>query len=198
MFSGDFASLRILLRTADSTQCLVVSTGARSLESTNHKGLAMVVSYASVYADRQAHIRQKISVLQHAPSTHLPTRPGDPTPTLRNLDPLQHPFSRARERMRALNAAKMERLFAKPFVAALEGHVDAVETMARKPDSLDMVASGSWDGGMCVSSTYPGQFLIRMQALFYMTSHNGEESYTLKTRTWARSLAYVSPTTIGC
>ncbi|KAI0725054.1 WD40 repeat-like protein [Fomitopsis betulina] len=90
----------------------------------------------------------KISVLQHAPSTHLPTRPGDPTPTLRNLDPLQHPFSRARERMRALNAAKMERLFAKPFVAALEGHVDAVETMARKPDSLDMVASGSWDGGL--------------------------------------------------
>ncbi|EPT01980.1 hypothetical protein FOMPIDRAFT_1144267 [Fomitopsis schrenkii] len=90
----------------------------------------------------------KISVLQHAPSTHLPTRPGDPTPTSRNLDPLQHPFARARERMRALNAAKMERLFAKPFVAALEGHVDAVETMTRKPDSLDMVASGSWDGGL--------------------------------------------------
>ncbi|TFY63858.1 hypothetical protein EVJ58_g2995 [Rhodofomes roseus] len=42
----------------------------------------------------------------------------------------------------------MERIFAKPFVAALEGHVDAVETMARKPDSLDMVASGSWDGGL--------------------------------------------------
>ena len=38
-------------------------------------------------------------------------------------------------------------MFAKPFVAALEGHVDAVETMARKPDTLDIVASGSWDGG---------------------------------------------------
>lgn len=59
-----------------------------------------------------------------------------------------HPFARARERMRALNAAKMERMFAKPFVAGLEGHVDAVETMARKPESLDMVASGSWDGGL--------------------------------------------------
>ncbi|CCL99389.1 uncharacterized protein FIBRA_01407 [Fibroporia radiculosa] len=90
----------------------------------------------------------KISVLQHAPAAHLPSRPGDPTPTSRNLDPLLHPFSRARERMRALNAAKMERIFAKPFVAALEGHVDAVETMARKPESLDMVASGSWDGGL--------------------------------------------------
>ncbi len=58
-----------------------------------------------------------------------------------------HPFARARERTRALNAAKMERMFAKPFVASLEGHVDAVETMARKPDTLDVVASGSWDGG---------------------------------------------------
>ena len=111
----------------------------------------MVVSYASVQPHKRTHVRQKISVLQHAPSTHLPMRPGDPTPTSRNLDPLQHPFARARERMRALNAAKMERLFAKPFVAALEGHVDAVETMARKPDNLDMVASGSWDGGVCVS-----------------------------------------------
>ncbi|PIL28970.1 hypothetical protein GSI_09017 [Ganoderma sinense ZZ0214-1] len=42
----------------------------------------------------------------------------------------------------------MERMFAKPFVASLEGHVDAVETMARKPDTLDIVASGSWDGGL--------------------------------------------------
>ncbi|THH17999.1 hypothetical protein EW146_g2929 [Bondarzewia mesenterica] len=88
----------------------------------------------------------KISVLQHAPSTHLPARPGDPTPVQRNLDPLLHPFSRARERTRALNATKMERMFAKPFIASLEGHVDAVEVMARKPDSVTDVASASWDG----------------------------------------------------
>lgn len=86
-------------------------------------------------------------MLQHDASAHLPSRPGDPTPTSRNLDPLMHPFARARERMRAVNAAKMERIFAKPFVAALEGHVDAVETMARRPGSLNVVASGSWDGG---------------------------------------------------
>lgn len=61
-----------------------------------------------------------------------------------------HPFSRARERTRALNAAKMERMFAKPFVASLEGHVDAVEVMKRKPGSVTDIASGSWDGGVCV------------------------------------------------
>lgn len=89
-------------------------------------------------------------MLQHAPSSHLPNRPGDPTPKSRNLDPLMHPFARARERTRALNAAKLERLFAKPFVGNLDGHVDAVETLARKPGSLTTIASGSWDGGMCV------------------------------------------------
>ncbi|KAI0046811.1 WD40 repeat-like protein [Auriscalpium vulgare] len=92
----------------------------------------------------------KISVLQHAPSTHLPARPGDPTPTHRNLDPLLHPFARARERTRALNAAKMERMFAKPFLASLEGHVDAVEVLARRPESVTDVASGSWDGEIIV------------------------------------------------
>ncbi|KAH8995065.1 WD40 repeat-like protein [Lactarius hatsudake] len=82
----------------------------------------------------------KISVLQRAPSAHLPARPGDPTPTHRNLDPLLHPFSRARERIRALNAAKMERIFSKPFIAALEGHSDAVE----------VTCAASWDGEIIV------------------------------------------------
>jgi DDB1- and CUL4-associated factor 13 len=59
-----------------------------------------------------------------------------------------HPFARARERTRALNAAKMDRIFAKPFVDSLEGHIDAVEVLCRKPQSLTTVASGSWDGGM--------------------------------------------------
>ncbi|KIY68889.1 WD40 repeat-like protein [Cylindrobasidium torrendii FP15055 ss-10] len=92
----------------------------------------------------------KISVLQHAPAEHLPRRPGDPTPVARNLDPLMHPFARARERTRALNAAKMTRMFAKPFVAALEGHMDAVEVITKKPGDLITVASGSWDGGLIV------------------------------------------------
>lgn len=61
-----------------------------------------------------------------------------------------HPFARARERTRAVNAAKIERIFAKPFVASLGGHGEAVETMTRRPESLNMVASGSWDGGMCM------------------------------------------------
>jgi WD repeat and SOF domain-containing protein 1 len=41
----------------------------------------------------------------------------------------------------------MERIFSKPFVASLEGHVDSVGVLATKPGSLNVVASGSGDGG---------------------------------------------------
>jgi hypothetical protein len=41
----------------------------------------------------------------------------------------------------------MERMFSKPFIAALEGHADAVEVLARRPNSITDVASASWDGG---------------------------------------------------
>ncbi|GLB41834.1 putative WD40 repeat-like protein [Lyophyllum shimeji] len=104
----------------------------------------------------------KISVLQHAPEAHLPTRPGDPTPTSRNLDPLMHPFARARERTRALNAAKMDRIFAKPFIDSLEGHIDAVEVLARQPGSLTTVASGSWDGGIILHNLSTRNKLVKL------------------------------------
>lgn len=65
----------------------------------------------------------------------------------RNLDPALHPFERAREYTRALNATKMERMFAQPFIAQLgEGHVDGVYSLAKDPQSVERFASGSGDG----------------------------------------------------
>ncbi|RMZ75143.1 hypothetical protein DV738_g5642, partial [Chaetothyriales sp. CBS 135597] len=65
----------------------------------------------------------------------------------RNLDPSHHPFERAREYTRALNAVKMERMFAAPFIAQLgAGHVDGVYSIANDPGSLERFASGSGDG----------------------------------------------------
>ncbi|KAG6821211.1 hypothetical protein H0H93_004032 [Arthromyces matolae] len=113
----------------------------------------------------------KISVLQHAPEVHLPLRPGDPTPTSRNLDPLMHPFAKARERTRALNAVKMERMFAKPFVDALEGHIDAVEVLARQPESLTTIASGSWDGGIILHNLSTRRKLVNISQ-----AHKGKVS----------------------
>jgi DDB1- and CUL4-associated factor 13 len=68
----------------------------------------------------------------------------------RNPDPILHPFERAREMTRALNATKLERLFAKPFVGALSGHIEGVYCLGRATDSLTRVISGSADGDVRV------------------------------------------------
>jgi WD repeat and SOF domain-containing protein 1 len=65
----------------------------------------------------------------------------------RNLNPELHPFEKAREYTRALTATKMERMFAKPFIAQLgNGHIDGVYSFAKDLRRLDRVASGSGDG----------------------------------------------------
>lgn len=74
--------------------------------------------------------------------------PGsDTSKQFRNLDSALHPFERAREYKRALNAVKLERMHASPFIAQLgRGHVDGVYSMAKDPGSLERFASGSGDG----------------------------------------------------
>ena len=64
----------------------------------------------------------------------------------RNYDPELHPFEMNREYTRALNAVKLERVFAKPFLGALDGHGDAVAALVPHPTSLSCVASSSADG----------------------------------------------------
>ncbi|KAI9852944.1 MAG: rRNA-processing protein sof1 [Thelocarpon superellum] len=88
----------------------------------------------------------KIKALSRASSSHQ--TPGSTvTRQPRNLDPALHPFERAREYTRALNATKLDRMFAAPFLAQLgKGHVDGVYTMAKDPQSLQRFASGSGDG----------------------------------------------------
>ena len=66
----------------------------------------------------------------------------------RNLDPTAHPFQQGREYVRALNAVKLDRMFAKPFIGAMGGHIDGVYCMAKHPNQLNTVISGSGDGGM--------------------------------------------------
>ncbi|KAL3428180.1 u3 small nucleolar rna associated protein [Phlyctema vagabunda] len=81
------------------------------------------------------------------PSSALQTPGSDVQKQPRNLDPALHPFERAREYTRALNATKMERMFAAPFICDLSpGHVDGVYEMAKDPNSLERFASASGDG----------------------------------------------------
>ncbi|CAM9525407.1 unnamed protein product [Chrysoparadoxa australica] len=64
----------------------------------------------------------------------------------RNLDPKLHPFEKAREYTRAVTAAKMDRIFAKPFVGAMDGHKDGVYCSAPSRKSLVQFISGACDG----------------------------------------------------
>eukprot|EP01113_Clastostelium_recurvatum_P038717 TRINITY_DN5820_c0_g1_i3.p1 TRINITY_DN5820_c0_g1~~TRINITY_DN5820_c0_g1_i3.p1 ORF type:complete len:459 (+),score=87.17 TRINITY_DN5820_c0_g1_i3:38-1414(+) len=68
----------------------------------------------------------------------------------RNLDPSLHPFQQPREYVRALNATKLQKVFARPFVAALSGHTDGVYSMARHPTAMSCLLSGSCDGELKV------------------------------------------------
>lgn len=94
----------------------------------------------------------KIKALSRSATEYTRERAQDIHKVQRNLDPSLHPFEKAREYTRALNAVKVERMFAKPFVGALEGHADGVYCMAKHPTRLDTLISGSGDGGIYLVS----------------------------------------------
>lgn len=88
----------------------------------------------------------KVKTLSKSMTAHQP--PGsDVAKQPKNMDASIHPFERAREYKRALNAVKMERMFAQPFISQLgQGHVDGVYQLSKDPNTLNMLASASGDG----------------------------------------------------
>ncbi|KAJ3196020.1 rRNA-processing protein sof1 [Irineochytrium annulatum] len=88
----------------------------------------------------------KVKTISRSDEVHTRTRSNDIHKLHRNLDPALHPFERAREYTRALNAVKLDRLFAKPFIGALAGHRDGVYCLSKHPTNLTSAISGSADG----------------------------------------------------
>jgi hypothetical protein len=52
-------------------------------------------------------------------------------------------------------------IFAKPFVGAMDGHIDAVSSMAKNSNYLKAMFSGSMDGGNCHKSA-PALLLLSL------------------------------------
>ena len=87
----------------------------------------------------------KVKVINRSEVACTRERAEDVQQVHRNLDPQLHPFDKAKEYTRAVNAAKLERIFAKPFIAALE-HSEAVYSLARNPRRLNCILTGCGDG----------------------------------------------------
>jgi WD repeat and SOF domain-containing protein 1 len=64
----------------------------------------------------------------------------------RNTNPNLHPLNKAREYVRALNAVKLEKVFAKPFLFSLNEHTDGIKCLAKNRTNLSEIISGSFDG----------------------------------------------------
>jgi WD repeat and SOF domain-containing protein 1 len=88
----------------------------------------------------------KVRALQRDTAEYCKETTADVAKVNRNPDPLLHPFERAREVTRALNAVKLQRVFAKPFVHSLEAHTDGVYRLVRHPRQITTLASASCDG----------------------------------------------------
>lgn len=89
----------------------------------------------------------KIKTIKRSADAYVPVKSTQESQLPRNLDPELHPFERAREYTKALNATKLERMFAKPFIGQLGyGHRDGVYVIAKDYQDLNKIASGSADG----------------------------------------------------
>lgn len=64
----------------------------------------------------------------------------------KNANPNLHGPARPLELQRALTAAKTSRMLARPFMFALQGHVDGLYALARSRTDLSLTASASADG----------------------------------------------------
>ncbi|WVN89856.1 uncharacterized protein L203_105086 [Cryptococcus depauperatus CBS 7841] len=94
----------------------------------------------------------KIKTISRSLDDHLPSSSTAEHPLQRNLAPHLHPFSKPREHTRAVTAAKMDRMFAKPFIDALGGHQDGVYCLGKDPRRVAVVAGGGGDGEVIVHS----------------------------------------------
>ncbi|XP_078433429.1 WD repeat and SOF domain-containing protein 1 [Wolffia australiana] len=88
----------------------------------------------------------KVRMISRSTEDFTRERSGDILKVFRNYDPALRPMAKAVEYQRAINAAKLDKIFARPFIGAMDGHADGVSCMAKNPNNLKAIFSGSMDG----------------------------------------------------
>lgn len=87
----------------------------------------------------------KIKTINRSEEDFTRERAQDLQKVHRNYDPNIHQFQKAHEYTRALNAAKLDRVFARPFLCQL-GHGDGITCLSRNPRTINSLLAGSADG----------------------------------------------------
>ncbi|XP_067124022.1 DDB1- and CUL4-associated factor 13 [Centruroides vittatus] len=109
----------------------------------------------------------KVKVISRNPDDYIRETKKDIHKVQRNFDPSLHPFATSREYVRALNAVKIEKIFAKPFLGSLDGHRDGIQCLAKNPLSLSSLISGSCDGEIRIWN------LINRDCMKIIPAHSG-------------------------
>jgi len=106
----------------------------------------------------------KIKVLKRNREDYVRESKHDIHKLNRNYSKSEHPFEAEREYQRALNAVKLERVFAKPLLGSLDGHRDSIVGLAKHPSSLSTICSASSDGEIRVWNLTERRCLANWQA----------------------------------
>lgn len=91
----------------------------------------------------------KIDTIYHSVNERRQQRKGDPSLRKYNKDPIYHPMMLQREYVRALNSAKLERMFAKPFIASFGLKGEGIWCLSKDANS-SRFASVSYDNKITV------------------------------------------------
>lgn len=109
----------------------------------------------------------KVKVISRNPDDYQRETKHDIFKAPRNFNTPEDPFQVVTEYTRALNAAKLNRVFAKPFLGSLDGHNDGVSVLSKHPFRLSILLSGGRDGQIRLWN------LPQRQCLTLIQAHNG-------------------------
>ncbi|KAM0679843.1 Protein sof1 [Glugoides intestinalis] len=104
----------------------------------------------------------KIESICHSKSERRKECKGDRTEKKFSKEAVHHPMILEREYVRALNAVKIERMFAKPFITALTHHSEGINKLTKNNDST-MFISSSYDNKVVLWDLYTRKIVKEMQ-----------------------------------
>ncbi|PAV91563.1 hypothetical protein WR25_10881 [Diploscapter pachys] len=106
----------------------------------------------------------KVKVLSRNQDDYQRETKKDIHKLVRNYNAPEDPFQAQTEYTRALNATKLERVYAKPFVASLDGHLEGVHILAKHYTRPSTILSGSRDGQVRIWNLPTKKCLATIQA----------------------------------